>query len=132
MTRAAGRQGLKFRDMEITRRHYTKTRKKWRQASCQNSATVLQDYAKRLSRMWEFYLIGCEYLFHCQDGMVFQLQLDHDHNATPLTRRYTSQIEDQYRKKLCPKINSGKSSRLTSWTKINGSRYVMAAENAVF
>jgi len=114
MTRAAGRQGLKILDMEIMRGHYAETLKQWRQAFRQNIATVRQDYDERFIRMWEFYLIGCEYFFRCQDGMVFQLQLAHDHNAAPLTRRYISQTEDQYRKKLCPKINSGKPSRLIS------------------
>ena len=85
-----------------------------RQASRQNIATVRLDYHERFIRMWNFYLIGCEYFFRCQDGMVFQLQLAHDHDAASLTRRYISQNEGQYRKKLCPKINSGKPSRLIS------------------
>jgi hypothetical protein len=45
--------------------------------------------------MWEFYLISCEYFFSCQDGIVFQQQLVHDRNETPITRRYISQTEDQ-------------------------------------
>ena len=114
MTGAAGRQGLKILDMEIMRGHYAETLKQWRQAFRQNIAKVRQDYDERFIRMWEFYLIGCEYFFRYQDGMVFQMQLAHDHNAAPLTRRYISQTEDQYRKKLCPKINSGKQSRLIS------------------
>ena len=111
MTRAAGRQGLKILDIEIMRGHYAETLKQWRQAFHQNIATVLQNYDERFIRMWEIYLISCEYFFRCHDGIVFQLQLVHDQNATPLTRRYISQTEDQYRKKLCPKINSGKPSR---------------------
>ena len=111
---AAGHQGLKIRDMEIMRGYYAETLKQWRQVSRQNIATVRQDYDERFIRMWEFYLIGCEYFFRCQDRMVFQTQLAHDHNAATLTRRYISQTEDQYRKKLCPKINSGKPSRLIS------------------
>ena len=114
MTRAAGRQELKVFDMEIMRGHYAETLKQWRYASRQNIATVRQDYNERFIRMREFYLIGYEYFFRCQDGMVFQLQLAHDHNAAPLTRCYISQTENQYRKKLCPKINSGKPSRLIS------------------
>ena len=114
MTRAAGREGLKILDIEIMRGHSTETLKQWRQASRQNIATVRQDYDERFIRMWEFYLIGCEYFFRCQDGMVFQMQLAHDHNAAPLTRRYISQTEDEYRKKLCPKISFGKPSRLIS------------------
>ena len=108
MTRA-GLQGLKILDMEIMCGHYAETLKKWRQAFRQNIATVRQDYDVRFMR--EFYLVSCKYFFRCQDGMVFQLQLVHDHNSTPLTRRYTSQTEDQYWKKLCPKIDSGKPSR---------------------
>jgi len=113
MTRAAGRQGLKILDMEIMRGHYAETLKHWRQAFHQNIATVRQDYDERFIHMWEFYLIGCEYFFRCQHGMVFQLQLAHDHNAAPLTRNI-SQTENQYRKILCPKISSGKPSRLIS------------------
>ena len=80
MTRAAGRQGLKILDMEITRGHHTETLKQWRQASRQNIATVRQDYDERFIRIWEFYHISCEYFFCCQDGIVFQLQLVHDRN----------------------------------------------------
>ena len=53
--------------------------------------------------MWEFYFISCEYFFRCREGMVFQLQLVHDHKAAPLTLRYISQTVDQYRKKFVPK-----------------------------
>lgn len=87
MTLAAGRQGLQFLDMEIMRGHYAETLNQWRQTFRQNIATVCQDYDERFIRVWEFYLIGYELFFRCQDGMVFQLQLVHDHNATPLTRR---------------------------------------------
>ena len=111
MARAAGREGLKILDMEIMCGHSTETLKRWRQAFRQNIATVRQDYDKRFIHMWEFYLISCEYFFRCHDGMVFQLQLVHDRDEAPLTRRYISQTEDQYRKKFCPKINSGKPSR---------------------
>ena len=111
MTRAAGLQGLKILDMKIMHGHYTETLKQWRQAPRQNIATVRQDYDERFIRMWEFYLISCEYFFRCHDGIVFQLQLVHDRDEAPLTRSYISQTEDQYRKKFCPKINSGKPSR---------------------
>ena len=114
MTRAAGCQRPKILDIEIMRGYYAETLNQWRQAFRQNIATVSQDYDERFIRMWESYLIGCEYFFRCQDGMVFQLQLAHDHNPASLTRRYISQTEDQYRGKLCPKINSGKPSRLIS------------------
>ena len=114
MARAAGREGLKILNMEIMRGHSTETLKRWRQAFRQNIATVRQDYDERFIRMWEFYLISCEYFFRCHDGIVFQLQLVHGRNKAPVTRRYISQTEDQYRKKLCPKINSGKPSRLIS------------------
>jgi hypothetical protein len=33
--------------------------------------------------------------------MVFQIQLGHDYNAAPLTRRYISRQEDHYRDLLC-------------------------------
>ena len=59
--------------MKIIRGHYTETLKQWRQALRQNIATIGQDYDERCIRMWEFYLISCEYFFRCQDGIVFQL-----------------------------------------------------------
>ena len=60
-----GRQGLKILDMEIMRGHYAETLKQWQQASLRNIETVHQDYDERFTRMWEFYLIGCEYFFRC-------------------------------------------------------------------
>ena len=71
MTRAAGREGLKILDMKIMRGHSTETLKQWRQAARQNIATVRQDYDERFIRMWEFYLISCEYFFRCHDGKYF-------------------------------------------------------------
>ena len=47
MTSTGGRQGLKILDMEIMRGHYAETLKRWRQAFCQNIATVRQDYDER-------------------------------------------------------------------------------------
>ena len=40
-------------------------------------------YGSRFIHMWEFYLLGCEYFFRCQQGMVVQLQLAHDQLAVP-------------------------------------------------
>ena len=105
---------MKILDMEIMRGHYAETLQQWRQALRQNITTVRQDYDERFIRVWKFYFISCEYFFRCQDSIVFYLQLAHGHNTAALTRRYISQTEDQYRKKLCPKINSGKPSRLIS------------------
>jgi cyclopropane-fatty-acyl-phospholipid synthase len=84
---AAGRSELKILDMEIMRGHYAETVKQWRQVFRRNIATVLQEYDERFIHMWEFDLIGCEYFFRCQDGMVLQLQLAHDYNPTWFTRR---------------------------------------------
>ena len=114
MTRAAGQQGLKILDIEIMRGHYAETLRHWRRGFRANIAAVRGEYDERFIRMWEFYLAGCEYFFRCQDGMVFQIQLAHDHNAVPLTRRYISQDENQYRIRLCQKTRSGKPSRSKS------------------
>ena len=71
MTLAAGREGLRTLDMEIMRGHYAETLNQWRQAFRQNIATVCRDYDERFIRMWEFYLIGCEYFFAVRMGWCF-------------------------------------------------------------
>jgi cyclopropane-fatty-acyl-phospholipid synthase len=111
MTRAAGQKGLKILDIEIMRGHYAETLQHWHRSFRENIAAVREEYDERFIRMWEFYLAGCEYFFRCQDGMVFQIQLAHDQNAAPLTRRHISQDENQYRIRLCQKTRSGKPSR---------------------
>ncbi|MBL6596584.1 MAG: class I SAM-dependent methyltransferase [Candidatus Puniceispirillum sp.] len=108
MTRAAGPQGLKILDIEIMVGHCTETWRHWRWGFRANIAKVSEEYDNRFIRMWEFCLASCEYFFRRQDGMVFQIQLAHDHNAAPLTRRYISQDEDRYRIRLCQKTSSGK------------------------
>jgi len=101
MTAAASKQGLKIIDIEVMTGHYEKTLQKWRHAFFKNISNVQNHYDEKFIRMWEFYLVGCEYFFRSQAGMVFQIQLGHDYNAAPLTRRYISQQEDHYRDLLC-------------------------------
>ena len=61
--------------------------------------------------MWEFYLLGCEYFFRCQQGMVVQLQLAHDQFAVPRPRHYLEDLETEFRIVLCRNSLSGKKNR---------------------
>ena len=95
------RHGLKIIYLEILRGHYAETLRQWRIAFEANIDLIKQDYDDRFVRMWRFYLAGCEYFFRHQDGMVFQMQLAHDYNSVPATRRYIAELEDSYRTILC-------------------------------
>ena len=95
------RHGLKIIDLEILRGHYAETLRQWRIAFDANIDLIKQDYEDRFVRMWRFYLAGCEYFFRHQDGMVFQMQVAHDYNTAPATRRYIAEQEDSYRTILC-------------------------------
>lgn len=51
-------------------------------------------------RMWEFYLVGCEYFFRRQHGMVLQLQLAKDQMAAPMSRHYIRNRENEFKDRL--------------------------------
>ena len=105
---AAEAQGLKILDMEIMRGHYAETLRHWRARFLAQRRRITELYDDRFVRMWEFYLVGCEYFFRCQHGMVVQLQLSDDHQAVPKSRGYISGLEQTFRDKLCQNAPSGK------------------------
>ena len=108
LVRAAEAGGLKILDMEIMRGHYAETLLHWRMRFLRNRDRITALYDERFVRMWEFYLAGCEYFFRCQHGMVVQLQLSDDHQAVPESRDYITELETQFRDRLCRNDHSGK------------------------
>ena len=101
MVRSISKQGLKILDVEIMRDHYAETLRQWRLRFRANIDAIRNDYDDQFIRMWEFYLVGCEYFFRVQEGMVFQFQLAHDHTAVPLARNYITKQQEIYRDILC-------------------------------
>ena len=80
----------------------------WRQRFLTQRDDIETLYDARFVRMWEFYLVGCEYFFRCQHGMVVQLQLSDDHQAVPKSRRYITELEQTFKDRLCQDSPSGK------------------------
>ncbi len=57
-------------------------------------------YDARFLRMYEFHLLGCEYFFRRQHGMVLQLQLAKDQMAAPMSLRYIRNRENEFKDRL--------------------------------
>ena len=57
-------------------------------------------YDARFVRMWEFYLVGYEYFFRRQHGMVLQLQLARDQMAAPMNRHYIRNRKNEFKDRL--------------------------------
>ena len=110
MVAATEMQGLKILDLEIMRGHYAETLKQWRLNFYSNIDDVRKHYDDTFIRMWSFYLLGCEYFFRQQHGMVLQLQLAHNQMAAPANRRYIGELQDKFRDILCTDNPSGKQS----------------------
>ncbi len=91
--RAVEDVGLWVTDIEILRLHYAKTLHEWHRRFLQNRDRIRALYDERFCRMWEYYLIGCEYAFRNLNQMVFQMQLARRQDATPLTRDYIGDYE---------------------------------------
>jgi cyclopropane-fatty-acyl-phospholipid synthase len=88
MTPAIERSGLLVADVEVLRLHYAETLRHWRERFEANRERIRRLYDDRFCRMWELYLVGCEYGFRLQGLVVFQLQLTKRIDALPLTRDY--------------------------------------------
>jgi cyclopropane-fatty-acyl-phospholipid synthase len=112
MIAATEHQGLKIIDLEIMRGHYAETLRHWRANFHANITEIRKVYDERFVRMWDFYLLGCEYFFRTQRGMVFQLQLAHDQMAVPINRQYMCKLEAEFKEILCRKSHSGNESHL--------------------
>lgn len=85
------RAGLFVTDVEILRNHYALTLRAWHERFQAHRDEIARLYDERFCRMWEFYLIGCEAAFRCDDQVVFQLQITKDRHALPETRDYMYQ-----------------------------------------
>ncbi|HEV7367967.1 cyclopropane-fatty-acyl-phospholipid synthase family protein [Arenibaculum sp.] len=88
VTPAAEKSGLFMTDIEILRLHYAETLRHWRQRFNANRDRIREIYDDRFCRMWDLYLVGCEYGFRLQGMMVFQMQLTKRQETLPLTRDY--------------------------------------------
>ena len=111
LTKASEGRGLKLLDMEVMRGHYADTLRHWRLRFLSHRDSMTDCYDARFVRMWELYLLGCEYFFRCQHGMVVQLLLSDDQQAVPESRSFISDLENEFRNRLCQDVPSGKTSR---------------------
>lgn len=93
--RAVEDVGLWVTDIEILRLHYAKTLHEWHRRFLQNRDRIRALYDERFCRMWEYYLVGCEYAFRNLNQMVFQMQLTRRQEAVPLTRDYIGDYESR-------------------------------------
>jgi cyclopropane-fatty-acyl-phospholipid synthase len=93
--RAVEDVGLWVTDIEILRLHYAKTLNEWYRRFMRNRDRVKALYDERFCRMWEFYLVGCEFAFRNLDQMVFQMQIARRQGAVPITREYIADYERQ-------------------------------------
>ena len=112
MVRATEAQGLKLLDMEVLRSHYAETLGLWRDRFLRHRDEMERLYDERFVRMWEFYLVGCEYFFRSQRGMVLQMVLATDHKSLPKSRHYVGEREKEFRTLMCQISPSGKQNLL--------------------
>lgn len=96
------KSGLYVQDIEILRLHYARTLQEWHGFFEKHGDEVRHLYGDRFYRMWEFYLLGSQASFEHLGNMVFQLQLGHHPDSTPLTRDYIYRGNGrrQFQKKL--------------------------------
>lgn len=107
MIRNTEERGLKLLDLEIMRGHYAETLRQWRLRFLAHKADMTKLYDARFVRMWEFYLVGCEYFFRRQHGMVMQLQLAKDQMAAPMSRHHIWKREQEFKDRLWTQHPSG-------------------------
>jgi cyclopropane-fatty-acyl-phospholipid synthase len=85
--------GLWVTDIEVLRLHYAETLLHWERRFQKNRSKIAALHDERFCRMWEFYLIGCEFGFRFGKQMVFQIQLAKNVNTLPLDRNYMAAAE---------------------------------------
>jgi cyclopropane-fatty-acyl-phospholipid synthase len=107
LVQASSGRGWKLLDLEVMRGHYADTLRHWRHRFLANRDRMEQLHDDRFVRMWEFYLLGCEYFFRSQNGMIVQLLLSDDHLAVPDSRAYLHDLETAFRNILCQNSPSG-------------------------
>ena len=107
LVRATSGRGWKLLDLEVMRGHYADTLRHWRLRFLTHRDRIQEIYDARFVRMWEFYLLSCEYFFRSQHGMVVQVLLSDDHLAVPDSRAYLHDLETEFRGILCQNSPSG-------------------------
>ena len=85
--------GLWVTDIEVLRLHYAETLLHWERRFQKNRGKIAALHDERFCRMWEFYLIGCEFGFRFGKQMVFQIQLAKKVDTLPLDRNYMAVAE---------------------------------------
>ncbi|WP_235551243.1 cyclopropane-fatty-acyl-phospholipid synthase family protein [Brevundimonas sp. Leaf280] len=87
---AAETAGLIVTDVEVLRLHYAETLKAWRARFEASRPETKSQYGERFCRAWEFYLAISESAFRRFGHTVFQIQLAHRVDASPIVRDYMS------------------------------------------
>ena len=82
------------------RGYYAETLQLWRMRLLDRRAVMRRLYDARFVRMCEFYLVGWEYFFRRQHGMVLQLQLAKNQMAAPMSRHYIRDRENEFKDRL--------------------------------
>lgn len=93
------RSGLWVTDIEILRLHYAETLKAWDARFQANRAKAAALFDERFCRMWEFYLIVCEFGFRYGKQVVFQMQLTKEQATLPIVRDYIMETEADLRRR---------------------------------
>lgn len=107
LVRATSGRGWKLLDLEVVRGHYANTLRHWCLRFLANRDRIQVLYDARFVRMWEFYLLGCEFFFRSLHGIVVQLLLSGVHLAVPDSRAYLHDLETEFRATLCRNSPSG-------------------------
>ncbi|MBC8037143.1 MAG: class I SAM-dependent methyltransferase [Rhizobiales bacterium] len=98
--------GLWVTDIEVLRLHYAQTLLEWERRFQENRGKIAALLDERFCRMWEFYLIGCEFSFRFGKQMVFQIQLAKNVGTLPLDRGYMAAAETALSHELRHDIHS--------------------------
>ena len=84
-------------DIEILRRHYSRTIDHWYDRTVAAKEQIAAIYDERFFRLWTFYLAGAAEAF-CTGGMVnYQVQLARSRDAVPKLRDYIVETERRLR-----------------------------------
>jgi cyclopropane-fatty-acyl-phospholipid synthase len=90
---AIERSGLMVCDVEVLRLHYAETLRAWRERFLARRDEAVAIAGEEFTRMWEFYLAGCEASFRYQNLVVFQIQAARRVDTLPTARDYMLETE---------------------------------------
>ena len=80
--------GMSLSDLEVWRLHYARTLDCWNTRFQNHRDEFRARLGERFCRMWEFYLLGCQAVFHWGELVVFHVQLAKRNDTVPITRDY--------------------------------------------